>query len=62
MSFCLVSKNFDINIRKNVIGKYNPGVLVTRQKLVVHPQKSATDTLKTASLTTIQGTAEITCD
>ena len=37
-------------------------MLVTRQKLVIHPQKSASDTLKTASLTTVQGTAEVTCD
>ena len=50
------------NIGKNLSGKYSPGMLAIRQKLLDHAKQSATDTFKTASKRTIQKTAEATGD
>ena len=41
-------------------GKYSPGMLVMRQKLLDHAKKSATDAFKTASKRVIQKSAEST--
>ena len=44
-----LSKNIGKNISKNLSGRYSPGMLVTRQKLLDHAKQFATDALKTAS-------------
>ena len=36
-------------ISKNLSGKYSPGMLATRQKILDHAKQSATDIFKTAS-------------
>ena len=50
-----MGKNIDINISKNVSGKYI-------QKLLDHAQQSATDALKTTTKREIQKTAKATGD
>ena len=57
-----MGKNFGKKISKNVIGKYGPGMLVMRQKLLDHAKKSATDAIKTFSKRFIQKKAEKTGD
>ena len=57
-----MSKNIGKNIIKKLSSKYSPGMLVMCQKLLDHPKKSATDTLKTSSKRFIQKTAEATGD
>ena len=57
-----ISKNIGKNIIKKLSSKYSPGMLVMCQKLLDHPKKSATDTLKTSSKRFIQKTAEATGD
>ena len=42
------------NISKNVSGKYSPGMLAVRQKLLNHAKKFATDVVKTSSKRVIQ--------
>ena len=41
-----MGKTIGKNISKNLSGKYSPGMLAMRQKLLDHAKKSATDTLK----------------
>ena len=41
-----MSKNVGKNISKNVSGKYSPGMLAIRQKLLNHAEKPATNALK----------------
>ena len=41
-----MSKNVGKNISKNVSGKYSPGVLAIRQKLLNHAKQPATNALK----------------
>ena len=55
-------KNIGKNVSKNLSGKYSPGMLAMRQKLLDHAKQSATDVLKTASKSAIQKTAEATGD
>ena len=43
-------------------GKYSPGILAIRQKLLDHAKQSATDALKTSSKRVIRKTAEATDD
>ena len=57
-----MSKNIGKNIIKKLSSKFSPGMLVMCQKLLDHPKKSATDTLKTSSKRFIQKTAEATGD
>ena len=56
------AKNIGKNISKSLKGKYSPGVLVMRQKLLDHAKQSATDAFKTASKRAIQKTVEATSD
>ena len=55
-------KNIGKNVSKNLSGKYSPGIIAMRQKLLDHAKQSATDVLKTASKSAIQKTAEATGD
>ena len=57
-----MGKNIGKNISNNLNGKYSPGVLAMREKLLDHAKKSATDELKTPSKRVIQKTAEATGD
>ena len=57
-----MSKNIGKNIIKKLSSKYSPGMLVMCQKLLDHPKKSATDTLKISSKRFIQKIAEATGD
>ena len=41
-----MGKNTGKNIIKNLSGKYGPGMLAMRQKLLVHAKKSVTDAFK----------------
>ena len=41
-----MSKNVGKNISKNVSGKYSPGMLAIRQKLLNHAKKPATNALE----------------
>ena len=50
------------NISKNLSGKYSPGMLAMRHKLLDHAKKYATDALKTSSKIVAQKTAEETGD
>ena len=43
-------------------GKYSPGMLAMRQKLLEHDKQSAKDALKISSERVIQKTAEVTGD
>ena len=43
-----MGKNIGKNISKNLSGKYTPGMLAARQKLLDHAKQSATDAFKTA--------------
>ena len=43
-----MGKNIGANIRKNLSGKYGPGILATCQKPFNHAKQSATGALKTA--------------
>ena len=53
MGFCLLIKNMGKKICKNISkklsGKYSPGMLAMRQKLLNHAKKFATDVVKTSS-------------
>ena len=64
--FLSFAKNMNKNIGKNISnrlsGKYGPGMLAMRQKLLDHAKQSATDALKTSSKRVIQKTAEATGD
>ena len=42
------------NISKKLSGKYSPGMLAIRQKLLDHTKQSGTDAFKTASKRAIQ--------
>ena len=57
-----MAKNIGKNISKSLSGKYSPGMLTMRQKLLDHAKQSATDALKTSSKRVIQKTAEATGD
>ena len=47
---------------KNLSGKYNPGMLTIRQKLLDRAKPSATDAFKAASKIAIKKAAEVTSD
>ena len=53
-----MGKTIGKNISKNLSGKYSPGMLAMRQKLLDHAKKSAADALKTSSKIVAQKTAE----
>ena len=53
-----MGKSIGKNIRKNLSGKYSPGMLAMRQKHFNHAKQSATDALKTALKRAIQKAAE----
>ena len=57
-----MGKNIGKNISKSLSGKYSPGMLAMRQKLLDHAKKATNDAFKTASKRTIQKTAEATGD
>ena len=57
-----MDKNIGKNISKNLSGKYSPGMLTMRQKLLDCAKQSATDAFKTASKRAIQKAAEETGD
>ena len=57
-----MGENIGKNKSKNLSGKYSPGMLAMRQKLLDHVKQSATDALKTSSKRVIQKTAEATGD
>ena len=43
-----MAKNIGKNISKNLSGKYSPGILAGRQKILNHAKQSGTDAFKTA--------------
>ena len=49
-----MGKSIGKNISKNFSGKYSPGMLAARQKLLDHAKQSATDAFTTASKIVIQ--------
>ena len=49
-----ISKKICKNISKNLSGKYSPGMLAVRQKLLNHAKKFATDVVKTSSKSVVQ--------
>ena len=53
-----MGKNIRKNISKSLSGKYSPGMLALRQKLLDNTKQSATDAFKTASKWAIQETVE----
>ena len=53
-------KNIGKNISKSLSGKYSPGMLAVRQKLLHHAKQSATDAFKIASKRAIEKTTEAT--
>ena len=55
-----MGKKIGKNISKNLSGKYSPGMLAMRQKLLDYAEKSATDPRKSSSKRVIQKTAEAT--
>ena len=57
-----MGKNIGKNISKNLSGKYGPGTLAMRQKLLDHAKQSATDAIKTFSKRFIQKTTKATGD
>ena len=57
-----MGKNIGKNISKCLSGKFGPGMLAMRQKLLDHAKQSATDVLKTFSKRFIQKTEEATDD
>ena len=57
-----LGKNIDKNTIKNLSGKYSPGMLATRQKLLDHAKQSATDALKTTPKRVVQKRAEAAGD
>ena len=57
-----IGKTIGKNISKNLSGKYSPGMLAMRQKLLDHAKKSAADALKTSSKKVVQKIAESTND
>ena len=57
-----ISENFGKNISKSLSGNYNPGILVSCQKLLDHAKQSATDALKTISKRATEETADTTGD
>ena len=57
-----MGKNIGKNISKSLSGKYSPGMLAMRQKLLDHAKKATNDAFKTASKRTIEKTAEATGD
>ena len=57
-----MSKNIGKDISKSLNGKYSPGMLTMREKLLHHAKQSATDVFKTPSKREIQKTSEGTGD
>ena len=57
-----MGKIIDKKISKTLRGKYSPGMLAMREKLLHHAKQSATDALKISSKRVIQKTAEATGD
>ena len=57
-----MGKNIGEKISKNLSGKYSPGMLAMRQKLLENAKQSATDAIKTSSKRVIQKTAEASGD
>ena len=55
-----LGKDIGKNISKNLSGKYGPGILPMRQKLLDYAKQSATDAFKTVSKRAIQKTVETT--
>ena len=53
-----MGKKIGKNISKSLSGKYSPGMLALRQKLLDNTKQSATDAFKTDSKRAIQKTAE----
>ena len=53
-----MGKKIGNNISKNLSGKYIPGMLAMRQKLLDHAKHSAIDVFKTTSKREIQKSAE----
>ena len=57
-----MGKNIGEKISKSLSGKYSPGMLAMRQKLLEHAKQSATDAIKTSSKRVIQKTAKASGD
>ena len=57
-----MSENIGKSISKSLSGRYSPGMLVMRQKLLDHAKKFTADALKASSKRIIQKTAEATDD
>ena len=57
-----MGKDISKNISKSLSGKYSPGMLAMRQKLLDHAKQSATNAFKTASKRAIQKTVEASDD
>ena len=55
-------KTIGKNISKNLRGKYSPGILALRKKVLDHAKESATDAFKATSKRAIQKAAEATVD
>ena len=55
-------KNISKKISKNSSGKYSPGMVAMRQKLLVNAKKYAASPLETSSKKVIQKSAETTGD
>ena len=55
-------KTIGKNISKNLRGKYSPGILALRKKVLDHAKESATDAFKATSKRAIQKAAEATGD
>ena len=53
-----MGKKIGKNISKSLSGKYSPGMLALRQKLLDNTKQSATDAFKTDSKRAIQKTVE----
>ena len=57
-----MDKSIGKNISKSLSGKYDPGMLAIRQKLLDHAKQSEEDAIKNSSKRFIQKTAEATGD
>ena len=57
-----MSKNIGKNTSKSLSGKYSPGMLAMRQKLLAYAKKSVTDVFKAASKRAIKKIAEASRD
>ena len=53
-----MGKNIGKHISKSLSGKYGPGMLALRQKLLDNTKQSATDAFKTTSKRAVQKTVE----